>query len=358
MAATVLVLAAVVLMVDAWPLGVDFYYTYYPAARDWLRGELRLYEVDNGYGFYNTPWTLFLLAPLSLSTVEIGQSALNFLSLLCIIGSIHLLRNYRPVPSYVIVLAILTLFMFDLFVRGQIDALILFGVVLGWRGVRERRPWQAAIGFWLLTMKPVNVLLASLMLLIAMRGWPRRDQLIAVSLVALSFLVSCLIVGVDWPLRYLRYSQEHPPLDYISISIWKGASLLGFPHWPILLAGTAAVVAFTAAAWKVGATDWTLSLAVSTNLVFTNYAQGNHYILLIPAYIFVARADWRLGLLAYLLTWTPLLRLFWGYDAAALDVLFAVLLLAASWVIGWQAYQRRPARLPIAPLDSSLANRV
>ncbi len=35
-------------MIAAWPLGPDYYYTYQPVSQSWLRGETRLYDTCPG----------------------------------------------------------------------------------------------------------------------------------------------------------------------------------------------------------------------------------------------------------------------------------------------------------------------
>lgn len=56
--------------------------------------------------------------------------------------------------------------------------------------------------------------------------------------------------------------------------------------------------------------------------------------LLLPAFLYVAVHNKWLATLAYLTTFTPLLRLPLGFDAALIDILYPAVLLTASWYIG------------------------
>jgi hypothetical protein len=78
----------------------------------------------------------------------------------------------------------------------------------------------------------------------------------------------------------------------------------------------------------VGLDRWTLSLT------FATYANGNHYVLLVPVMVWVAMTDWRLALLAYLGTWTPLVRLGGGFAWSDLDIVYPVVLLVVAWGYG------------------------
>jgi hypothetical protein len=107
-----------------------------------------------------------------------------------------------------------------------------------------------------------------------------------------------------------------------------------------------AVAGFLGLAWRVGLSQWTLSVALATNLAFTPYANDNHFVVLIPAFIFVARHDWRLAVLAYLTTWTPLLRLIWGYGASSIDIVYPFVLLVASWLVGLRGHTTKRSEIP------------
>jgi Glycosyltransferase family 87 len=334
-----IIAASVFLVAQFWPIGPDYYFTYYRTAEKWLNGETRLYDGNPtteipgnpDIGFFNAPWTLGLLVPLALLPLQLGEALLNVGSVLGMVLCIRALAQTKPVPLFAIVLALANLHTLDTLLRGQIDVLPLIGVVIGWWAVQSRRPLVLSLGFALIGTKPLNVALPALILLLAIREWRLADKLKAFSVPLILFGLSELIFGLDWPVRYLAYGRYLPPNDYLSTSIWRGAAQIGFPALPIAVGAGIAVVALLILAWRVGINQWLVAVALATNALFSTYIHGNHYILLIPALVVVARRDWRLAMLAYAATFTPLLRLLWGFEAARIDVVYPLILFLALW---------------------------
>ncbi|MBI5930218.1 MAG: DUF2029 domain-containing protein [Chloroflexi bacterium] len=341
---SVLTIAAGLLTANIWPQGVDFYYSFYPYVHEWVHGNLEMYKPGNEIIIYNTPWLVFMMTPLALLSFKLAQSFLYVTTIVAIFTSIDLLKIYKRIPIHVLLMACVNLILVDLFLRGQIDAVILLGVVLGAWGIERKQPYILSLGFCFLSMKPLNVALVGLVYLVAIRHWPHRDQLKVISIPVGLVALACVLIGPDWPIRYLAYPSKQKPIDDIATTLWKGLDLLGLPHAPFMVLGMVAAIAVIGLAFKLGATEWTISLALTSNFVFTNYAQAYHYIVLIPAFVFVARENWKWGVVAYLLTWTPIARLYWGYDASALDVLYPIVLLLGAWRVGFQLHQPRLAR--------------
>ncbi len=317
-----------ILMSRVWPLGPDYYFYYRPVAEAFLSGQTRLYDSLEA-GFYNAPWGLLITIPLTWFSLYMGQAVLVVASLLCLLAAVRLLQRDHALPVYAIALALANLHTFDLLLRGQIDAFILPGLVLGYMGIRQKRPLLLSFAFWLLAIKPVNVVLPALLFLYAIRQWPRRDQLLALSLPLLSVPLAGVFIGFDWPLRYVQAFAGRPPNDYLSISLWHMAEFLHLPAWPFVILAAAALAIFARTVRRQGFTERTLYTAIALNLIFTVYANGNHYILLIPVFLYVARHSRRWALLAYAMTWTPLLRAVGGFDLAWVDLLYPIVLLAA-----------------------------
>ncbi len=336
-----ILVACVLLVARFWPIGPDYYFTFHRTAEKWLNGETRLYD-DNpttevpgnpDIGFFNAPWTLIILVPLALLPLDVGQAILTVGSIMGILLCIRALQQTKPVPLNAIVLALANLHTVDTLLRGQIDVLPLIGVVVGWWAVQSKRPLLLSLALALIAIKPLNVALPALILLVAVREWSFMEKLKVVSLPVILFGLSELIFGLDWPLRYLAYGKFVPANDYLSTSIWRGATQIGFPVWPIAICAVIAVATLLFIAWRTGLSQWMLAIALVTNALFSTYIHGNHYILLIPALVVVARRDWRLALLAYAATFTPLLRLSLGFEAARIDVVYPLLLFLILWGI-------------------------
>jgi hypothetical protein len=198
-----------------------------------------------------------------------GQSILTVSSLVALLASTRIVRTKKPFPVFMVVLAVLNLHTFDLLIRGQVDAFILLGIALGWWSVRNKQPWGLSLAFWLMGIKPLNVILPALLYLFAIRKWSRLHQFQAISLTAFSVLLSFVLIGVDWPLRYIHnYQVYSPPKAYLTLTLWRVAKLLDLPSWPFMVLGLVCVIAFLRLTLRTGLNEWTLSVALATNLVF------------------------------------------------------------------------------------------
>jgi hypothetical protein len=263
------------------------------------------------------------------------------MSLLIMVVALHLFRQSERVPVYALALPLANPHTFDLLIRGQIDAWILMGVALGWFAITNRRPVLLSVALWLMSLKPTNVALVIALFLWAIRRWSVKDWIQAFSLPLLSLTASGVLVGFDWPVRYWTNLRAHPPLSYVTTTVWRGASILGVPRWPLILASLAAVAGFVYAARSESLSKQTLSIALATNLLITPYALGYHYVVLALVIYCLALSDWRGALAAYVLTWSPLLRLRWGFDIAWIDAAYPAVLLGAHWFRFFQRRRRR-----------------
>lgn len=323
-----LAIVAFLVVLRFFPIGNDYYYYYRPLAEQWLRGDHSMYDGPNQRLFY-PPWTLFIILPLGLPSMEVGAALLTSASLACLLLALLVLRRLQPSPRYGLVLALVNLSVVDLIVHGQLDMFLLAGLALGWQAVEKRQPLLLGVGLCLMGMKPVNIVLTVLLFLIAIRRWSWREIGLVFTPPLLMLLASSALVGFDWPLKYI--ANYHDPVSKFAISIWRGAETLNLPLWLPAIPVLIAVLAFLRLAWRDGLTEQTLGIAVATNLAFTPYAHGHYYVALIPAFFAVARRDWRWALLAWVATWVPLLRSPLGPEASWLGVFYPLILLAALW---------------------------
>lgn len=321
----------VILMARVWPIGPDYYFTFRPAAEKFLQGETRLYDQET-LGFFNAPWLLLFFVPVTQLSLRLGQALLTVGTLAMLLATTGLMREEYPFPPYTYVVALLNLHTFDLLIRGQVDGFSLLGVALGWWAIRRHRPWTLSLAFWLMAIKPINILLAALLYLIDIRHWCLRDQIKALALPVLSLLISFLFLGADWPARYVEnYQIFSPPKAYLTLTLWRIARSIHFPFWPLIVLAGGCVALTLLLAWRVGPHPWTLSIALATNLVFAQYATGNHYVNLIPAVLFTGARSRRVATVAYLTTFTPLLRMWFGTRIAPIDLLYPLTLFVAGW---------------------------
>jgi hypothetical protein len=280
---------------------------------------------------------LLYFIPVTQLSLRAGQALLTVSTLDMLLAAPGLLREARAFPVYAFVFALLNLHTFDLLIRGQVDGFSLLGIAVGWWAIQQHRPWALSLAFWLMAIKPINVALCAALYLIVIRSWPRSDQIKALAPTVVSLLASFIFLGVDWPVRYVEnYQVFSPPKAYLTLTVWRIARSIHFPFWPLILLAATCVVLALWLAWRVGLQRWTLSIALATNLVFAQYATGNHYVNLIPAMLFVGTRSRRVAVLAYLTTFTPLLRAWFGVRIAPIDLLYPIILLIASWFFAVQ----------------------
>ncbi len=327
------------LFVAFWPLGPDYYYTFRPVAQGCLKGVTHLYDAQS-VGFYDAPWTVALFLPSALLPLRYGQALVLVGSLVGILAALWAWGAGQVRPARA-ALALGTLHTLDLLLRGNVDGFLALGLGLGWLGVRHRRAWLVGMGLWLLSVKPLNVLLAGLFFLRALWAWTPRERWTALAPVGLSLGGSFFCAGWDWPLRYLHALRAQPPYVALQTSLWRGLVFWGMDpemsqqiNWGVFLA---ALLVLGLWIRKVGSEDpLELALVTAANLAFSPYTLGSHYVLLAPVFLVVTEAlpplRWAWGL-----TWTPLLRLVGGTSWAWVDGLYPwALFLGALYAVRQQ----------------------
>jgi hypothetical protein len=323
------------LIFNFWSVGIDYYYTYHVTTEKWLQGETKLYD-NNNQGFYNLPWLLVLFIPLHFLPLAISNTILILLSLLAILTAIIILMGFKQSTIFII-LALLNPIIFDLlFIRSQIDAFILLGVALGWLAIKQQRPWLFSLSILLLTLKPINILLIIILFIYAIRHWP-IFLWIKTIILPLSFtLLFCLIDGFTWLGRYFYFvfkwlpTQRYP--EFLT-TIWYSFQQLGLPVWPIIVFGLTAIIGLIKVTRTDGFNQLTLNLCLATNLVFSPYALTYHYVLLIPAFLWLANKSLCLGILAYFITLTPFILLIINLKVTWINILYPIFILLALWWI-------------------------
>ena len=295
---------------EYWPLGDDYFFTFREVTESFLRGETRLYD-SNSVGFYNAPWTILVILPTVFFSLHYGEALLIVASLIGILVSVAAVskKNNDKFTLLIIALAVVNLYIFDLLTRGNIDGILVLGIGLGWFGIERKNPILLGIGLWLLSIKPLNIVLPTLVFMKAIWHWPRSDKLKAIAPLAATFLISFPIFGFDWISRYIKAFQEKPPMINPQITLWRLPEPLGFQQelapWLFVLV----VIAFGSALIKTRSVDrMTLALALSVNLVFSPYILGSHYVLLIPVFVILAQElKWMLAI--WLINIIPLVLL-------------------------------------------------
>ena len=332
-------------MARYWPPGPDYYFTFRPVTKSFFSGETQLYD-SNSTGYFNAPWGILLIAPTLLLPPNYGQAVMTITTLVGLLFSIHAINSIqgeRRISILALVLAITNLHTFDLLIRGNIDGFILIGLALGWISVKQRKPFLLGIGLWLLSVKPPNIILAAIVMIWYTREWSRKDKLISIAPVCLTFLLSLYFFAPDWPIRYLRFIVLNPQLNYLQTSLWRAFDFFGLnlqiSFWITLAAFVTFILIIV---WSNSAQgNRLLSLAITTNLAFSAYSLGSHFVLLAPVYVLITSHN-RWFLASWLLTLTPLLRLVWGFEVAWIDLAYPFTLMIGILLLMLQEPVRTP----------------
>jgi hypothetical protein len=336
--ALAVVITLFLIMGKLWPVGADYFYTFRPVAEAWFSGQTSLYD-HNNFGYFGAPWGIFLIAPSLLFPIPYGQALLTMFSLVGLVFSIYAFgqkqrsNNVRVIAA---VLAIGNLHTFDMLIRGNIDAALVTGLGISYLGVRSRKPLLVGIGLWLLSVKPINVLLPMAVIIWLTRHWSRKDILAYFAPLAVTFLISLPLFGPDWPFRYLQYVSMNPPHTALQSSLWRSLENLGLERGWTIIPALIILLVFIVTLKRVPSKEgkWPIALSISTNLTITPYALGSHYILLAPVFTILAgKNKWYLAL--WLLALTPLSRIVGGFELSWIDILYPVAMMISCLRFFW-----------------------
>ncbi|MAU08756.1 MAG: hypothetical protein CL607_02950 [Anaerolineaceae bacterium] len=320
---------AILVLSQIRPPGSDFQ-VYYATGSKWTSGQTQLYDAASR-NFFNAPWTLLVIAPISQLPVDTAVSALATLSIACLGVSLWLLTDSRPTPIMVLQLA--TMPVIYLLLTGQIDTISLLGVAIAYWAHRRQKALWLGVGFVLMLVKPTNLVLAGTVLLLGMRKWSWINIAKAIGVPMLFVIASGFVVGFDWITRYIENYQAFEPIDNGTSTLWKWLDSFGVDA-KILLIPLAIVLILIL--WrhtlKYGLSDWGLATALATQFVFTPYAWVYHYVALLPVQVYLTRRHWTLGLLVYGVAWLPAGHLIAnGQIFGTSDVLIPLLMGVLCW---------------------------
>jgi hypothetical protein len=225
------------------------YGVFISAIRAKLAGETRLYDVQNL--FYYAPWAVPFIVPFALLPDRVGQAIYNTLSLAALVWATWTLA--KPLPWWALAIALTNLYAGMLILIGQWDGFMLAALALAWIAIERRNPWLLGLALVGMTTKPTHVILGMLLLLWKIRLWPRPLQVKVFILPLIAVLSSFFIVGIDWPVRFVRFVANNPnpaffyfalitpwgDVTYIT-SLWKHFT----PPIQILLAAAISIAVF------------------------------------------------------------------------------------------------------------------
>lgn len=331
-------IGAILVILTIRPLyGADFYYVFYPSAQNLLNGDAILYVVNTG-GYYNPAhlmfyWMLLALLPLPLA------NALHILitfSLLLFVA--RLWSNYVGWSTIKVLLAITGLYTVDHLIRGQVDVLALFGLILAFDGAKRHSPYVLGLGATIAMIKVANILLPMLLIAWSLRHWKLNEVLKASVIPIVTIILTLLVFGFDWAVRLINKLSGAIPYDPLSsLSTWQLVDTANLPSIvPIIIT----LVLLIGVAKYRDLTAQNIAFAIIANFLISNYVAGYHYVALIPA-ILCIRKRW-LVFVCWLLALLPLVRVI-SNDLAWLMILLPVFVgLVLTWQMSHPTQESNP----------------
>ncbi len=194
--------------------GMDLRVSYIPAAH----GDLRY--------IYNPYWARLLFELLGSVPYQVAYVGLMVASLLALVMAARFAGGR-------LALVLLTYQFAAILYFGQIDAIVVLGIVCAYVGVEQRRPWLAGIGFAVASIKPQMSGPALLLL-----WWTFRwsDRLWCLLIPTLVVLASFWRYGW-WVPEWINRLWMHGPNRAGSITLWEHVGPAALLLWiPVLMA--------------------------------------------------------------------------------------------------------------------------
>jgi hypothetical protein len=258
-------------------------------AMDWIGIRAGVAGWNVIYGGQSTlqipPWCALLLIPIGLLPLQAGWGVVAFLTFVTVPLSLpwDRLRGWRIVVA-AIVLA-LGFPVLRTIVDGNVEFLVVAGLLLLEAGILHRQPVLFAIGILLSATKVQETWILMLFLpLLAAKAWTARKWLQAAGVVAVVSLPAVLWKGRDWLLVVLGTPDRGNIMNSSLMNSMRRFGLSGgavFLVWAILFLLTV----FVAVKYCQGYSREGVAFFLSASLLLAPYAAGNN---LLVVYVFGA----------------------------------------------------------------------
>ncbi len=307
-------------------------------ALDWIgiRAGLAGWNVTYGAGstLQIPPWSALLLIPIGMLPLQAGWGVVAFLTLVTAPLSLpwDRLRGGKIVLAAIILM--LGFPILRTIVDGNVEFLIVAGLILLEAGILRRQPVLFALGILLSAAKLQEtwILLLCLPLLAAI-AWTTCKWLEAVGLAAMVALPAMLWRGREWLQTVLGMPDRADIMNNSLLTSLRRFGLAGVPAfliWAILFLATV----FVAVRYCRGYSREGIALFLSASLLLAPYAAGNN---MLVVYVFGAlplllARRWEGGLLFALINlpyfFLPFRDIMYWWSAP-----YWTLVLLISWVL-------------------------
>ncbi len=298
--------------------------------------------------FVLPPAAAWIFAPLSLLPFRVAHMLFTATNLVALLGAVLLLRREMEGVAAPVRNALLLVFVFSMPVVtniswGQIDLLLVYAALLGWRCLRSDREVLAGAAFSLALMKP-HFLVGILILMVLQRRWKTLGTLAAIG--GITLVPAALALGngalTDYGRLVLGITKMPAEIDAQPhrMANWRGFVVSMSNRDELLLWLPGAALLGSLAMW-LSAKEWrrdacsprSYALAVTLPLLLSPHVHMQSMMLLfvaialvlpsLPARLPVARG-WSIEVSAALLLLVPVLFVGYFLTATVLAVMFAV----------------------------------
>ncbi len=343
----------------------DYTNSFRPASQSiFTRKVLYNYWDTGGYAY--PPHGILLFMPFDLLPLELADTAwITVNTLLVIFVAIQFRREFHA-PKIAPWLALLNVSMVGFMMNAQIEGFILLGVYLSYLAFNRsfaNQPYPPkvykiailSVSLFLIAVKPTYLLLLGLAIAGRIWRWPWKEKLIVVAPVVIATIGLLLFLEKETIHNYLTIYQDEKFffIGQTSLSLYDGlpesAISLGFIYLLTSMIIGYVVYQFI---YKQSPLDaGHMGLLICLNMLIMPYVIYHHFIVVIPAFIYVAKYHLKVAAFCYILANTLILRAIFGIDLIVLDLAYIVVLVMAIVLI--QKYDEPP--LLSDPQQNSIA---
>jgi len=322
------------LPIEGTSLGIDWHNIY-----NGIRGLTLTYTSEHD-GLRNPPWSVLALIPLGLLSYRSGWGLMILIDIAVLIVSVP--YSTRRARHWLAILLLISSYpSLRQVADGNVEALVIGGILLILFGLRKENPLLLAIGILLASAKFQETWLLLIVLgLYLLRDW--RHWLLTVYTVALVVMLSLLWRGREWfdALHNLPQPGQGTLLDMSLVSV------LGQHNSPYLLTGLVWIALVAVTMWIIAKDKSNLSrdkagFLICASLMLAPYAAGNSLLTAFAIGVIPLLANFpAVGLVLIALTDVQYVlptdfRYYWG-NVYGLALVFII------WMIlGWQIYRTK-----------------
>jgi hypothetical protein len=298
-----------------------------------------------GTGLCNPPWSILPVLPLGFLSFRASWGLLTLATLGTLVASVPRTSSHKI--RWLSVLLLITSYPALRHVAdGNLEGLVIAGLLLVLYGYHAGSPWALAAGTLLATAKMQETWLLMVALAIYVIGtWSPRRWAASALVVAIGVVPGMLWLGRDWLNAVIATPQRGSIMDS---SLSAAVSRLGLPSWVF---GSLWVAVLAATLYIVLAGQRSISrqkagFLISASLLLSPYAAGNSFLTVLAIGIIpVAQSRPLIGMMLIALTNLPYFTLaspdVWFWWSAT----YWTALLLLTWIVfAWQLYRLESRR--------------